>query len=182
MSEELFGPILPIIDASLDEAIAYTAKHDHPLALYGFTNNQAEKDKILSKTNSGGVTFNDCILHMTVKDAPFGGVGASGTGAYHGSYGFEEFIHRRTVVNVPGWMEALLKFRYAPYTEAKANKMIQLTGGSAKPSFDRNGKDTRGILGGLSGLLASAVLVFALMKYKGFGVADLISVFTKRLA
>ncbi|OAQ63721.2 aldehyde dehydrogenase [Pochonia chlamydosporia 170] len=109
LSEELFGPILPLLDATLKQAISYTVKHDYPLALYGFTSSQAEKDQILRLINSGGVCFNNAILHMLVKDAPFGGVSASEMGAYHGPFGFQEFTHLRTVVNVPGWMELVLK-------------------------------------------------------------------------
>jgi aldehyde dehydrogenase (NAD+) len=173
LSEELFGPILPILDATIDEAIAYTLKHDHPLALYGFTSSQAEKDKILHLTNSGGVAFNDAILHMLVKDAPFGGVGASGMGAYHGSFGFKEFTHLRTVVNVPGWMELVLKMRYAPYSDKKAAAMVKFTGAKTSVPFDRNGND----VGGYGSILAKgiiAVLFFGLLKWKGWSVTDLI--------
>lgn len=146
MSQELFGPILPILEATLDEAISYTAENEHPLALYGFTTSQAEKDRILGRTNSGGVTFNDCILHMAVKEAPFGGVGASGSGAYHGSYGFNEFTHLRTVVNVPIWLERMLQFRYPPYSDKKAAQMISFMGAETKVTFDRQGNDTGGLI------------------------------------
>ncbi|KAK9440028.1 Beta-apo-4'-carotenal oxygenase [Metarhizium brunneum] len=174
LSEELFGPILPILDATLEQAINYTVQHDHPLALYGFTSSQADKDKILRLTNSGGVCFNDAILHMLVKDAPFGGVGASGMGAYHGPFGFKEFTHLRTVVNVPAWMELLLKVRYAPYTDKKAAAMVRSTGAKTSVPFDRNGNDVTS-LAGLLTKSAIAVLFFALLKWKGWSVTDLIA-------
>ncbi|KAG6038669.1 hypothetical protein E4U41_003904 [Claviceps citrina] len=174
LSEELFGPILPILDATLDEAISYTAQHDHPLALYGFTSSEQEKQKILRQTNSGGVTFNDAILHMMVKDAPFGGIGASGMGAYHGVFGFKEFTHLRTVVNVPGWMELLLKVRYAPYTDEKAAAMVKATGTKTSVPFDRNGNDVSSGFGRLLSKSFVAVLFFAFMKWKGWSVSSLL--------
>ncbi|KAG5928029.1 hypothetical protein E4U42_001411 [Claviceps africana] len=178
LSEELFGPILPILDATLDEAISYTATHDHPLALYGFTSSEQEKDKILRQTNSGGVTFNDAILHMMVKDAPFGGVGASGMGAYHGVYGFNEFTHLRTVVNIPGWMELLLKARYAPYSDKKAAAMIKAIGSKTSVPFDRNGEDVSTLRAWLTKPLA-AVLFLALFKWKGWSMSDVLQIFKK---
>ncbi|KAG5999126.1 hypothetical protein E4U54_002049 [Claviceps lovelessii] len=178
LSEELFGPILPLLDATLDEAISYTAQHDHPLALYGFTSSQQEKDKILHQTNSGGVTFNDAILHMMVKDAPFGGVGASGMGAYHGVYGFNEFTHLRTVVNVPGWMEFVLKARYAPYSDKKAAAMIKAIGAKTSVPFNRNGDDVSSLRGWMTKSLA-AVLFLAFFKWKGWSMTDVIQIFRK---
>ncbi|KAH7126018.1 putative aldehyde dehydrogenase [Dactylonectria macrodidyma] len=170
MTEELFGPILPILDGTLDEAIAYTAKYDHPLALYGFTQDQAEMDKILNQTASGGVTLNDCLLHMTVKGAPFGGVGGSGMGSYHGPYGFKEFTHLRTVVNVPGWLEVAFKMRYPPYTDKSAAEMIKYMGPVTKVPFDRNGKDTTTWLGRVAKLLAKSVIAVVLIAFaKGKG-------------
>ncbi|GAB0135621.1 hypothetical protein EsDP_00003952 [Epichloe bromicola] len=179
LSEELFGPILPVLDATLDQAISYTAEHDHPLALYGFTSSDQEKQKILRQTNSGGVTFNDAILHMMVKDAPFGGVGGSGMGAYHGPYGFKEFTHLRTVVNVPGWMELLLKVRYAPYSDRKAVDMIKATGARSSVPFDRNGNDVFS-LGGLLTKSLVAVLFFALLRWKGWSVSDLLEIIKRK--
>ncbi|CEJ94923.1 Putative Aldehyde dehydrogenase [[Torrubiella] hemipterigena] len=147
LTEELFGPILPIIEATLQEAIDYTAAHDHPLSLYGFTDSKVEREAILNQTNSGGVTFNDCLLHMLVKDAPFGGVGPSGMGAYHGIWGFNEFTHFRTVVTVPFWMDLILGYRYAPYSDSKLSKIITFQGHKTSVPFDREGRDT-GFFGG----------------------------------
>jgi aldehyde dehydrogenase (NAD+) len=87
---------------------------------------------------SGGVTFNDCFFHAGAKDAPFGGVGASGMGYYHGHYGVLAFSHLRTYINgLPAWMESVTAFRYPPYTAANVDKMSP----RVKPSFDRDGND-----------------------------------------
>lgn len=177
LSEELFGPILPILDATLDEAIEFTAANDHPLSLYGFTSSRAEQQAILDRTNSGGVTFNDGILHMAMKDAPFGGVGGSGTGAYHGRYGFDEFVHLRTVASIPGWMDAMLAFRYPPYTNAKAIAQIKATGGGGGVNFDRNGKVTTTTIGRILGQWKLLLLVAAVMKWRGWTVEDLRNLF-----
>jgi coniferyl-aldehyde dehydrogenase len=89
MQEEIFGPLLPII-ATRDtaESISWINKHDRPLALYWFGKDDAARDEILARTVSGGVTINDCLFHFTQINQPMGGVGASGTGAYHGEWGF----------------------------------------------------------------------------------------------
>ncbi len=90
MQEEIFGPILPIRSIqSLDAAIAYVNAHDRPLALYPFSNDRESVEKILSSTLAGGVTVNDTVLHFGINDLPFGGIGASGMGAYHGRAGFD---------------------------------------------------------------------------------------------
>lgn len=142
LSEELFGPILPILDADLDSAISTIASMEHPLAIYPFTNSQSDKNRILSETSSGGVTFNDCYLHFAAKDAPFGGVGHSGTGYYHGPHGVRTFSHLRTYIDPPLWVEKLLTARYPPYTNKKANKMIVQYNPHPKPNFDRDGNET----------------------------------------
>jgi coniferyl-aldehyde dehydrogenase len=92
MQEEIFGPILPIRSVgSLDEAIAYVNAHDRPLALYPFSHDRAEVEKILRGTLAGGVTVNDTVLHFGINALPFGGIGPSGMGAYHGRAGFDAF-------------------------------------------------------------------------------------------
>jgi coniferyl-aldehyde dehydrogenase len=90
MQEEIFGPLLPILgykDAA--EPVAYINKHDRPLALYWFGKDDAARDEVLSRTVSGGVTVNDCLFHFAQVNQPMGGIGASGTGAYHGEWGFK---------------------------------------------------------------------------------------------
>jgi coniferyl-aldehyde dehydrogenase len=98
MQEEIFGPLLPIMgygDAS--EPVAYINKHDRPLALYWFGKDNAARDEVLARTVSGGVTVNDCLFHFAQINQPMGGVGASGTGAYHGEWGFNSLSKLKPV-------------------------------------------------------------------------------------
>ena len=89
MQEEIFGPLLPIMGyRDAGEPVAYINRHDRPLALYWFGKDPAARDEVLARTVSGGVTVNDCLFHFTQINQPMGGVGASGTGAYHGEWGF----------------------------------------------------------------------------------------------
>jgi coniferyl-aldehyde dehydrogenase len=101
MEEEIFGPILPIVPYdTLDDAIAFIRLRPRPLALYIFTHDGAAQRKILEKTISGNVTINGTLLHIAQNDLPFGGVGQSGTGAYHGYDGFKRFSHARGIARV----------------------------------------------------------------------------------
>lgn len=101
MREEIFGPILPIVPyETLDEAIAYVTARNRPLALYLFSDDRAEQEKVLSGAISGGVTLNGTLLHAAQDSLPFGGVGPSGIGAYHGHEGFRRFSHMRGVHKV----------------------------------------------------------------------------------
>jgi coniferyl-aldehyde dehydrogenase len=89
MQEEIFGPLLPVLGyKEANEPIAYINAHDRPLALYWFGKDAAARDEVLARTVSGGVTVNDCLFHFTQINQPMGGIGASGTGAYHGEWGF----------------------------------------------------------------------------------------------
>ena len=98
MKEEIFGPVLPVKGyASVDEAVAYVNAHDRPLGLYYFGEDAAEREAVLTETTSGGVTVNDVVFHVAQEDLPFGGVGPSGMGSYHGHDGFREFSHRKAV-------------------------------------------------------------------------------------
>ncbi len=98
MQEEIFGPLLPVLAyREAGEPIAYINKHDRPLALYWFGRDSAARDEVLSRTISGGVTVNDCLFHFTQINQPMGGVGASGTGAYHGEWGFRTFSKQKPV-------------------------------------------------------------------------------------
>jgi aldehyde dehydrogenase (NAD+) len=99
MGEEIFGPILPVVPVrSIDAAIDFVNARPKPLALYVFTESQAIADKVIAHTSSGGVTVNHTLLHLAVPDFPFGGVGPSGMGSYHGDYGFEVFSHLKPVL------------------------------------------------------------------------------------
>lgn len=101
MTEEIFGPVLLVIPyRDLDEAVAFTARFDRPLALYAFANSAREHRAVLDRITSGGVTLNGTLLHIAQDDLPFGGVGASGIGAYHGVHGFRRFSHARAVHKV----------------------------------------------------------------------------------
>jgi len=114
MQDEIFGPLLPVKTyRTLDEVIAYVNGRDRPLGFYVFTNDKRAEDKLLYATISGGVTVNDCILHVAQHDLPFGGVGASGMGQYHGYEGFLEFSKMRPVFASPRL--SLLKMFYPPY-------------------------------------------------------------------
>jgi coniferyl-aldehyde dehydrogenase len=98
MQEEIFGPLLPIIgyrDAA--EPVSYINRHDRPLALYWFGKDDAARDEVLARTVSGGVTVNDCLFHFTQINQPMGGIGASGTGAYHGEWGFRSLSKLKPV-------------------------------------------------------------------------------------
>ncbi|MDP1655196.1 MAG: coniferyl aldehyde dehydrogenase [Hylemonella sp.] len=98
MQEEIFGPVLPLLPyQNLDEAIGYVKAHPRPLALYWFGNNIAHRDQVLRETISGGVTLNDTLYHVAQDNLPFGGVGPSGSGAYHGETGFRLFSHNKPV-------------------------------------------------------------------------------------
>ena len=98
MRQEIFGPLLPLVPYdTIDEAIAYVAAHPHPLALYLFEENSAVIDKVLARTVAGGVSVNDTLYHIAQHGLPFGGVGASGMGGYHGEAGFRTFSHMKPI-------------------------------------------------------------------------------------
>jgi coniferyl-aldehyde dehydrogenase len=98
MSEEIFGPVLPIVPYdTLVEALAYINRHERPLALYWFGQNSAARDQVLAGTIAGGVSINDTLLHIAQEGLPFGGVGASGQGHYHGEFGFRQFSKEKPV-------------------------------------------------------------------------------------
>jgi aldehyde dehydrogenase (NAD+) len=115
MQEEIFGPVLPVIPfADLDEPIAAINAGEKPLALYVFSRSEETVERVLDETSSGGVSVNDVFLHMMSGEMPFGGVGESGYGAYHGRTGFERFSHAKAVYRRPSWFKdpALLKPPY----------------------------------------------------------------------
>ena len=98
MQEEIFGPVMPIKSYdNLNETVDYVNNHDRPLGLYYFGTDQQETNEVLTKTTSGGVTLNDVVMHVAQEDLPFGGVGPSGMGAYHGEDGFRTFSHAKSV-------------------------------------------------------------------------------------
>ncbi|KAI9172921.1 hypothetical protein H9P43_007052 [Blastocladiella emersonii ATCC 22665] len=143
MDDEIFGPLLPIIPLDVDEsselyaddesgvpggdafmrhAAALVGRRDHPLALYVFARNAKAADWLLAHTASGGVAVNDCVIHLATQGLPFGGVGGSGMGKYHGQYGFDTFSHDRAVLRRPMGLEIANMPRYPPVT----NRMLGL--------------------------------------------------------
>lgn len=121
MQDEIFGPILPVIEFdNLDEMITKVKQRPKPLALYVFTKKESVKKKILNEISFGGGCVNDTIMHLTNPKLPFGGVGSSGMGSYHGKMGFDCFSHKKSVLYKGTWFEPFLK--YKPYT--KLNKKI----------------------------------------------------------
>ena len=113
MQEEIFGPILPVIDFdTLDGALALLRERPTPLALYLFTRDRGTERRVLAEARSGGVCVNDVVSQMIGTGLPFGGLGESGMGAYHGHAGFEAFSHPRAVLRRATWLD--LPFRYPP--------------------------------------------------------------------
>lgn len=114
MQEEIFGPILPVLEYSdLDEAIALINARPKPLALYFFSRDKEKQQRVLRETSSGGVCINDTVMQVGVTSLPFGGVGNSGIGNYHGKASFDTFSHYKSVLNKTFWLD--LQWRYAPY-------------------------------------------------------------------
>jgi acyl-CoA reductase-like NAD-dependent aldehyde dehydrogenase len=116
MQEEIFGPIFPVIAyAELEEAISAVNERPRPLSLYFFSTHRGKQEKVLRNTSSGGVCINDTIIHLATTTLPFGGVGESGMGSYHGKASFDTFSHRRSVLKRSFLFD--LKLRYPPYRE-----------------------------------------------------------------
>ena len=116
LNEEIFGPILPVLEfTEIEEVIDYVNKRDKPLALYYFSESKEKIENILMRISSGGATINDVALHGGSINVPFGGVGPSGVGSYHGKYSFDVFTHKKGVVNRKTFME--LPIRFAPFND-----------------------------------------------------------------
>lgn len=118
MKEEIFGPILPVMKYS-DLNLVKNEIHQFgkPLAFYIFSQNKKIQDELLQEMSFGGACVNDCIVHLANPDLPFGGVGESGIGAYHGKASFDVFSHKKSILRKPFWADATM--RYPPYTELK---------------------------------------------------------------
>ncbi|MFN5653426.1 MAG: aldehyde dehydrogenase [Flavobacteriia bacterium] len=118
MQEEIFGPILPLLPyTNFEDALSYIQDHEKPLSAYLFSNDKTEQAAWLGQLSFGGGCINDAIMHITNPNLPFGGVGQSGTGSYHGKAGFDTFSHRKSVFEKPRLFEVPLK--YPPYTTTK---------------------------------------------------------------
>ena len=123
MTDEIFGPILPMLSVdSLDEAIAFVRSRPKPLALYAFTSSRHTRKRLADEVPAGGVVFNHIAMHVLVPQLPFGGVGESGMGAYHGEWGFQALSHRKSVLSKTTSPDP--RFVYPPYTD-KALKLMR---------------------------------------------------------
>ena len=124
MQEEIFGPVLPILTySSLDECLAEIDRRPHPLALYFFSRDHAAQSRVMDSARFGGGCVNDTIIHLATSAMPFGGMGASGMGGYHGRVGFETFSHRKSIVDKKLWLD--LPMRYQPYSLIK-DRLIRM--------------------------------------------------------
>ena len=124
MQEEIFGPVLPILTyRTLEEAVETINARPHPLALYLFSEDKAHIRDVTARCQFGGGCVNDTIIHLATSRMGFGGVGASGIGAYHGKAGFETFSHRKSIVDKKTWMD--LPMRYQPYRQVY-EKLIRM--------------------------------------------------------
>ena len=114
----IFGPILPVVTfKTLDEAIDRVNKLNHPLALYIFSNNKNNQQKVLNRCNFGGGCVNETIMHIANNALGFGGLKQSGIGAYHGEVGFNTFTHFKSIVHKANWLD--LPMRYQPMNKFK---------------------------------------------------------------
>jgi coniferyl-aldehyde dehydrogenase len=134
MHEELFGPILPVVAYDdLRDAIAFINGKERPLALYCFSHDAAQREALLSRTHSGGVTINDWGWHVVNHDAPFGGVGNSGMGSYHGIEGFLELSHARTIFKRHRFFP--IGLFYPPYGNLAQRLTLKFFLGKGDPSL-----------------------------------------------
>ena len=118
MKDEIFGPILPVITfTNLDDVVKKVKQRSKPLSCYIYSKNRKIINKLLKEISFGGGAINDSIMHLSNSNLPFGGVGLSGMGTYHGKYGFETFSHKKSILDKPFWLE--LNIKYAPYTKNK---------------------------------------------------------------
>jgi len=125
MQEEIFGPILPVLTYNnFDNAIQQVNELSKPLACYVFSGNRKTKEKVESQISFGGGAVNEAVMHITNPNLPFGGVGQSGIGNYHGLAGLNAFTHYKSILNKPTWFELPLK--YAPYTKTKQKWLKRL--------------------------------------------------------
>uniref|UniRef100_A0A5S6Q5G0 Aldedh domain-containing protein n=1 Tax=Trichuris muris TaxID=70415 RepID=A0A5S6Q5G0_TRIMR len=120
MQHEVFGPILPIVTVnSMETAFHIVTERERPLAVYLFTHDRSLQQKFTEKSYSGALVINDVIVHMALETLPFGGVGQSGMGRYHGKFSFDTFSHEKALLKRPEYGENLLWMRYPPFSESK---------------------------------------------------------------
>ncbi|KAF9225706.1 NAD-dependent aldehyde dehydrogenase [Gyrodon lividus] len=134
MSEELFGPILPIIPVKdLDRAIEFINERDHPLTLYVFSQDANFKNKVFDNTRSGSAIANDTLVHCATDGLPFGGIGASGAGYHTRKYTFDLFTHMRSSLDSPSWIDKILGSRFPPYSAKKESWLKTVLGVKLPP-------------------------------------------------
>ena len=125
MSQEIFGPILPImIYDDFDAMIANLQNKEKPLALYLFSKNQKHIHQVTTQLRYGGGCINDVVIHLATSQMGFGGVGESGMGSYHGKDGFDAFSHTKSIVDKKTWLD--LPMRYQPYNSKFYNKLLRI--------------------------------------------------------
>jgi len=125
MQDEIFGPILPVLRVSdVDEAVKFINARPKPLAMYVFAKDKAVQDALLTRTSAGGVVINHLFMHMAVPELPFGGVGESGMGAYHGQSSFDTFTHFKSVLIKPFAIDPPIM--YPPYDATKEKWLKRL--------------------------------------------------------
>jgi aldehyde dehydrogenase (NAD+) len=116
LQQEIFGPIIPVLTFSdVDQVVQFVNGKPKPLALYCFSDNKSFIQRIINEVPSGGVTINDTLMHISNNRLPFGGVGNSGMGHYHGKYSFDLFSHKKAVLIRGTWLD--IPLRYAPFAE-----------------------------------------------------------------
>ena len=125
MTEEIFGPILPILPyENLDDVVSFINKRHRPLALYVFSSNKKTQDKLMTETCSGSFLVNDCVINHANPHLPFGGINNSGIGSYHGKFGFDELSHHKAVLKSTSLSP--FKFMLPPYTPF-VEKLVKMT-------------------------------------------------------
>lgn len=163
MSQEIFGPILPVIPFSnLANAVDLIKSHwDTPLASYIFSQDEKERQYILANLRSGGTCINETVMHVGLSKVPFGGIGSSGYGNYHGKTSFDAFSHERTVMSQSLLAEPLLKARYPPYTLGNLKVMKFMM--TSSPTFSRTGPVTTTpwvFIGSMAAIVAAVLYLF----------------------
>jgi len=163
MKEEIFGPIMPVINVnSPQEAIDFINDREKPLSLYVFTENSSVHEKFVQETSSGSVGVNDCLMQMTVEDLPFGGVGNSGMGAYRGRESFETFSHHKSLLikNTKAMGEAIGGVRYPPFDYSKLWQLQALLRARELPSVTGFFKGIIGVGVGIASAIAIKLKIY----------------------
>jgi len=175
MSEEIFGPILPILPVdNVDDALEYINKHDHPLALYVFTQDAAFKAKVFDNTTSGSAVANEVLFQCATDGLPFGGIGPSGNGYQTRKYAFDMFTHLRASLDSPSWLDKIMGARYPPYTSKKLATFETLLGVKLPARPANNGRISAATHGKASSIVARRGWTGAIVIILGVALAALV--------